>query len=130
MHSDDNFVKRTPIQASKIFDLVCWMIHAQVSNDKTAKVWSTTDWGLETTLVGHTNGVQHCAFSPDGDKLVTSSWDKTAIVWETSNWSNVQVLSGHGNYVFCSAFAPNGCSLVTASSDGKVRVWSDSSNNE
>ncbi len=32
-------------------------------------------------LEGHQGPVQHAAFSPDGRRLVTTSWDNTARLW-------------------------------------------------
>jgi WD40 repeat protein len=34
---------------------------------------------------GHTKGVHHAAFSPDGQRIVTASDDRTARVWNAVN---------------------------------------------
>ena len=36
-------------------------------------------------LRGHMDTVSHAAYSPDGTRVVTTSWDRTAKVWSAVN---------------------------------------------
>ncbi len=54
------------------------------SNDKTAIIWSVSDWERIGTLEGHTAVVEDLVFSPDGSVLVTVSRDRTLRVWKLS----------------------------------------------
>ena len=69
------------------------------------------------TLLAHEGTVWTAAFSPDGQRIVTS--DGTARVWDAQTGSQLALLSG----VEAAAFSPDGQRLVTASSDGTARVW-------
>jgi WD40 repeat protein len=47
-----------------------------------ARLWDT-DTGKELAVLrGHESSVVSAAFSPDGTKVVTTSWDKTARLWD------------------------------------------------
>ena len=65
------------------------------------------------TAYGHPTWVTSCAFAPDGNILVTTSFDGTAQVWCTRDWSHMRTLTGHTNMVSSCAFAPDGTTLVT-----------------
>jgi WD40 repeat protein len=67
--------------------------------------------------------VTSAAFSPDGKRIVTSSWDKTARVWDAETGELIGELKGHKNVVWTAAFNPDGTRIVTASGDQTVRIW-------
>ena len=64
-----------------------------------------------------------CSFSPDGRRIVTTSWDKTAIVWDAETGERLRVLQGHNGWVYSAAFSPDSRWIVTASSDNTAIVW-------
>jgi WD40 repeat protein len=45
-----------------------------------AQLWSAQT-GEELAVLRHEGEVQHAAFSPDGERVVTASWDGTARLW-------------------------------------------------
>jgi WD40 repeat protein len=51
------------------------------AGDFLVKIWSADSGKLSEALRGHTNAVQTAFFSPDGNKVLTSSWDSTARIW-------------------------------------------------
>ncbi|MDB9426529.1 AAA-like domain-containing protein, partial [Microcystis aeruginosa CS-564/01] len=69
------------------------------------------------TLLAHEGTVWTAAFSPDGQRIVTS--DGTARVWDAQTGSQLALLSG----VNAAAFSPDGQRIVTASDDETARVW-------
>ena len=80
-------------------------------------MWDASSGALLRTLNGHSNGVGSAAFSPDGSRIVTSSFDNTAKVWDASSGNLIRTLSGHSSYVSSAAFSPDGSSIVTAGWD-------------
>jgi WD40 repeat protein len=74
--------------------------------------------------------VNSAAFSPDGARIVTTSWDNTARIWDAASAKEIAVLRGHDNTVFSAAFSPDGTRIVTASRDNTARIWHAASGKE
>ncbi|MBI5324379.1 MAG: choice-of-anchor D domain-containing protein, partial [Ignavibacteriae bacterium] len=51
------------------------------AGDYLAKVWNTYSGTPGQILKGHNSAVQTAFFSPDGARVLTSSWDSTARIW-------------------------------------------------
>ncbi|KAM9631512.1 WD repeat, SAM and U-box domain-containing protein 1 isoform 3-T3 [Morphnus guianensis] len=75
------------------------------------------------TLNGHSAPVLACAFSYDGQMLVSGSVDKCVIIYETSTGNTLHTLSQHTRYVTTCAFAPYSPLLATGSMDKTVNIW-------
>jgi WD40 repeat protein len=74
-------------------------------------------------LVGHDDGVERVAFSPDGELLLTASHDGTARLWRVAVGEEVHRLEAHDGAVDDACFSPDGRRVATAGFDGKVIVW-------
>ncbi|KAM9011968.1 WD repeat, SAM and U-box domain-containing protein 1 isoform 2-T3 [Ara ararauna] len=103
---------------------------ASCGQDNQVKLWLIlfTDFlGVELkykcTLNGHSAPVLACAFSHDGQMLVSGSVDKCVIVYETSTGNTLHTLSQHTRYVTTCAFAPHSPLLATGSMDKTVNIW-------
>ena len=57
--------------------------------------------------------VSAVAFSPDGDRIVTSGGEWVAKVWEASGERQSIVLRGHPSPVLAVALSPDGQRIVT-----------------
>ncbi|XP_061861102.1 WD repeat, SAM and U-box domain-containing protein 1 isoform X2 [Colius striatus] len=90
-------------------------------------IWFENFLGVELrckcTLSGHSAPVLACAFSYDGQMLVSGSVDKCVIIHETSTGSNLHTLSQHTRYVTTCAFAPHSALLATGAMDKTVNIW-------
>ncbi|NXI40573.1 WSDU1 protein, partial [Galbula dea] len=75
------------------------------------------------TLHGHSAPVLACAFSYEGQMLVSGSVDKRVIIYETTTGNALHTLSQHTRYVTTCAFAPRSSLLATGSMDKTVNVW-------
>jgi WD40 repeat protein len=79
-------------------------------------------------LDGHTDSVHCAAFSPDGKKVVTTSFDYTARIWDAETGKELKRLDsifmgGRWSPVWHAAYSPDGRRIVTASGDGTVQIW-------
>jgi WD40 repeat protein len=62
-------------------------------------------------------------WSPDGARLLTTSWDGTARVWDAATGDLLLTLTGHTRAVSGGGWSPDGARLLTTSWDGTARVW-------
>ena len=74
-------------------------------------------------LRGHGKMLNLAVFSPDSQRVVTTSTDGTARLW-TVEGKALATLSGHEGPVYSATFSPDGQRLVTTSADATARVWS------
>ncbi len=72
---------------------------------------------------GHTSAVNIMDFSPDGRRIVSSSFDMTARIWHLESGTMLHILEGHEGVVSSADFSPDGTMVATTSTDGSVRLW-------
>ncbi|MBX2802089.1 MAG: caspase family protein [Myxococcales bacterium] len=73
--------------------------------------------------MGHGARIDHVAFSPSGQRLLTVSVAHTGRLWDVPSGSLVARLEGHDQDITAARFSPAGHHLVTASQDGTARLW-------
>ena len=95
---------------------------ATAGQDRTIRIWRTSDWSLQEILKGHTGTVNWVAFSPDGRQIVSGGDDKSVRIWLSSGGEPLQTISDHNAPVHTVAFSPDGNYLVS-SSERDVRVY-------
>ncbi|NWU15884.1 WSDU1 protein, partial [Cephalopterus ornatus] len=103
---------------------------ASCGQDNQIKLWLVlfvdflgVELKYKCTLNGHSAPVLACAFSYDGQMLVSGSVDKCVIIYETSTGNTLHTLSQHTRYVTACAFAPHSHLLATGSMDKTVHIW-------
>uniref|UniRef100_A0A8B9T9X6 WD repeat, SAM and U-box domain-containing protein 1 n=1 Tax=Anas platyrhynchos TaxID=8839 RepID=A0A8B9T9X6_ANAPL len=103
---------------------------ASCGQDNKVKIWLilfADSLGVELrykcTLSGHSAPVLSCAFSYDGQMLVSGSVDKCVIIYETNTGNILHTLSQHTRYVTTCVFAPCTALLATGSMDKTVNIW-------
>lgn len=95
-----------------------------------ARIWNTQTGEKVMELIGHTDGLNEVAFSPDGSQLVTASSDLTIKLWDAHSGAEFKTLEGHTGWVFTVEFSPDGRYVISGSQDGTARVWDVLSGNE
>ena len=92
--------------------------------DRTIRLWDIESGQEIHCFRGHTNGVNCVAVSPDGHRLLSSSWDGHELrLWDVAsgksvhriNWGNVAPNRG--------SFTPDGRHAVCGGTDGVIRMY-------
>ncbi|MEM1255187.1 MAG: WD40 repeat domain-containing protein [Cyanobacteria bacterium P01_H01_bin.21] len=77
-------------------------------------------------LRGHSDRVDDVQFSPDGERIATSSRDGMVLYWSTSG-DLLNTFRGHNGWVSGIAFSPEGDNIISGAEDGAVMIWQTSS---
>jgi len=93
------------------------------SQDKTVKLWRSSDLSLQGTLYGHKRGVWDCQFSPFDRVIATASVDQTVKLWSLSSCDCLRTFQGHTSSVLRVRFLTAGLQLLSAGADGLVKLW-------
>ncbi|KAG9477230.1 hypothetical protein GDO78_002558 [Eleutherodactylus coqui] len=81
------------------------------------------DMRCKLTLSGHSAPILACAFSSDGETIVSGSIDKSVIIYAAKTGCIRHILTHHKRYVTTCALAPNQPLLATGSMDKTVTIW-------
>lgn len=92
------------------------------------KIYSTKDWKLVHTLLGHKDSIVGLTFHSGGNTLVSTSAKPEAAVkvWDIAQKTAITQYLGHTNDVLAVAITASGNSLATVSLDGSIRQWQTS----
>jgi WD40 repeat protein len=71
----------------------------------------------------HGEAVYRAHFSPDGKRILTSSWDNTARLWDAQTGLRIAEPMKHSDVIVAAEFSPDGKRILTASHDGSARIW-------
>ncbi|XP_041362885.1 transducin beta-like protein 3 isoform X2 [Gigantopelta aegis] len=93
------------------------------SQDRTAKLFKSSDLSLIGVFRGHRRGIWCVQFSPVDQCLATSSADGTIKIWSIIDFSCVKTFEGHDSSVLRVSFITRGMQLVSCGSDGLVKLW-------
>jgi WD40 repeat protein len=75
------------------------------------------------TFEGHTDRIEACVFSPDGQHIVSTSYDKTVRVWDVQTGRPANTFKGqYGRLNGCS-FSPAGLGVLLAGAFGEFKIW-------
>ncbi|GCB65610.1 hypothetical protein scyTo_0013479, partial [Scyliorhinus torazame] len=98
------------------------------SQDRTAKLWSTSDFSLVGVFRGHKRGIWSVQFSPMDQILATSSADGTVKLWGLQDFNCLKTFEGHDASVLKTIFVSRGTQLLTSGSDGLLKLWTIKTN--
>ena len=86
-------------------------------------VWSVQTGKLVQVLTGHDGPISALTFSPQGDRLISTSWDGTARVWELFGRTHSIEPLVLGSDGLCLAYKPNGLEFAVATLNGQILVF-------
>ncbi|MED6240056.1 WD repeat, SAM and U-box domain-containing protein 1 [Ataeniobius toweri] len=103
---------------------------ASCGQDCLLKIWAISKFAsggfkmiLLHTLAGQTAPVLCCAYSSDGQLLVSGSVDKSVKVYDANNAVLLYTLNQHERYVTACSFSPTSPLIATGSMDKTVNIW-------
>lgn len=96
---------------------------ATSSQDKTAKLWDSTDLKLLGVFRGHRRGVWSVRFAPIDQIVVTNAADCTIRLWSVRDMTCLKCLEGHDSSVLRVEFVSQGMQLLSAGADGLIKLW-------
>jgi WD40 repeat protein len=74
-------------------------------------------------LRGHQDALWSAVFSPDGKRILTSSWDNTARIWDRVTGTSIAVLRGPDGKIWTAAFSPDGKRIGIGCDDGSAPIY-------
>uniref|UniRef100_UPI0037E87B67 WD repeat, SAM and U-box domain-containing protein 1-like n=1 Tax=Semicossyphus pulcher TaxID=241346 RepID=UPI0037E87B67 len=103
---------------------------ASCGQDSQLKIWIVSQregaacvMKLLHTLTSQSAPVLSCAFSPDGELVVSGSVDKSVAVYDANLGTLLHTLKQHDRYVTAVALSPTMPWIATGSMDRTVNVW-------
>nr|CAB3267734.1 WD repeat-containing protein 88-like [Phallusia mammillata] len=92
--------------------------------DNAVKVWDLRDGSLVQELHEHHQSTPTCCvFSPNSQRIATTSMDRTTKIWDLLSQRVTVKLSGHKNIVSSCCFSSNERYLGTTSWDKTLQIW-------
>ncbi|KAK3592529.1 hypothetical protein CHS0354_039876 [Potamilus streckersoni] len=92
--------------------------------DNTLIVWETDTGKIVHKIPGmHSSSITSCIFSPNDDKVCTTSMDRTAKFFDLKSCATTIKLGGHINVIADCDFSPDERKFATASWDKNIQVW-------
>ncbi len=118
-----NFVLQTPIgwAAALSPDARLLATGSDVQDIENAiRLWDTRTGKLIGICSGHTQGVEQCAFSPDGKTLASTSTDGSLRLWNVATQQQLLAIQQLGEPFHNLLFSPTGTCLVARSRAGQA----------
>jgi len=100
-----------------------WERHATTVEERRSIPFPQSDTPCLTTIFGHARMVTKCAWSPDGQRLLSCSEDKSLKVWDAKSGECLLTLPGHTEPVLACGWSPDGQRLLSCSEDKSLKVW-------
>lgn len=73
--------------------------------------------------ISQSNYLNGCAFSPNGNKILTASEDKTLKLWDVETGREVKSYIGHNDAVNACRFSSDGSRIISGSADKTLKLW-------
>ena len=88
------------------------------------RIWDIeTGEQIGTPFGGYSSWFFSINFSPDGNRLVSTSSDGPIRVWDVETGRHITSLVGHSSYARSANYSTDGKRIVTTSDDNTIRIW-------
>lgn len=110
--------------ASSDTTVILWDIDAILASTPSEEESSREreSWRSKRIFKGHSKDVDGCAFSPNGQFILSASGSKTLQLWDRTTGADVQTFS-YGEWVRCCSYSPDGKHILGGYTDGKLVMW-------
>ncbi|MBF0584571.1 MAG: hypothetical protein HQL80_10110 [Magnetococcales bacterium] len=143
--SDDNTLRLWSVETGEVLAILGKTLRKPASG-RTEESWGGRSLLIQSksaqaqaARLGHVKSVTACAFSRDGQMIVSASADNTLRLWSErtmeelgpsgsgktfGSWKTQRILKGHSDQVMGCAFSLDGTQVISASADNTLRLWS------
>ena len=115
----DSYIRLQPITTLTVLLNGDWLAGQQ---DGVITRWTMDQSEPIATFEIHKQAIAALAVSPDGQRVVSSSYDKSLKLWNLETGDVQQTLLEYAELVTAIAFLPSG-EFITAGRDKKLRLW-------
>lgn len=99
-------------------------LFASSSIDGTVNLWDCVQHQMVDVLRGHLLGIESVSFSPDGQRLASTSHGSEAVkIWDVATRHEVATLAGEGSLFRQVQFSPDGKLLMAINVQGQAHFW-------
>ncbi len=109
-----------------------WLPKPDRDSPGLVRVWDVATGQLVSEFQDQKGVVLSLAFSPDGQRIASSSInpDNSFVVWEVKSSKVIQRVQGHQSHIHKLRFSPDGRILAAGETDGIVKLWDTSNFNQ
>lgn len=104
-----------------------WSSDGQILSGLTVgnlRIWQKADTVPKATFTpAHGSRITSSDFSPDGNRIATTSEDGSVTIWNTFTTAKHSVFEKHRTAVTCISWHKDGSLIASGSKDGMVLVW-------
>ncbi|HYP99129.1 MAG TPA: NB-ARC domain-containing protein [Polyangiaceae bacterium] len=88
------------------------------------------DAGELQVFRGHGRPITSCAYSPDGERVLSGSEDHTLREWDARSGQELRRFEGHSGWITSCAYSSDGARVLSGSDDQTLREWDARSGRE